>query len=384
VQERLTIIVSGMIAGDPWQGGASWSVLQYVLGLMRMGHDVYFIEPIRPGALFPPDVPLAQSENAAYCEKVMREFHLEGRTALLAGSESFGLSLDEVKNVTSRTDVLFNISGLLTDEELLDPIPIRIYLDLDPCFNQLWHEVQGIDRHFSRHNRFVTVGNSLGEPGCSVPTCGIDWIKTFQPVVLGLWPAKGTPIVYDGLTTVANWRAYGSVEHNGVFYGQKAHSLREFVQLPTMSTEKFLLALGIHKDEKKDLEALAQNRWHLLDPAEAAGTPQAYQRFIQSSKAEFGIAKSGYVLSGCGWFSDRSACYLASGRPVVAQETGFSSYLPTGGGLFPFQTSEHVLDAIEQINRDYLFHSRSAASIACEYFESSKVLHRILERAGLC
>src|SRR6185503_13606404 len=116
-----------------------------------------------------------------YFDVVMREFPLEGRTALLSGGESFGLSIEEVKKIASRTDVLFNISGLLTDEVLLDSIPVRIYLNLDPCFNQLWHEVQGIDPHFSPHNRFLPVGNSVGEPGCGVPTCGIDWIKTFQP-----------------------------------------------------------------------------------------------------------------------------------------------------------------------------------------------------------
>src|SRR5262249_39720193 len=150
-----------------------------------------------------------------------------------------------------------------------------------------------------------------------------EWITTPQPIVLPYWPVAEA-VVHDALTTVGNWRGYGSVTYQGVFHGQKAHSLRPLMTLPRHSPKIFLLAMAIHSGEHPDLAALAENGWQLIDPAQVADTPAAYQRFIQGSWAEFGVAKSGYVVSRCGWFSDRSLCYLASGRPVLAQQTGFS------------------------------------------------------------
>jgi hypothetical protein len=184
------------------------------------------------------------------------------------------------------------------------------------------------------------------------------------------------------MTTVGNWRGYGSIEYDGVFYGQKVHSLRQFMALPNHTREKFMLAMAIHPEESKDLAALSENGWKLLDPARLAHTPAAYQHFIQASKAEFGIAKSGYVASRCGWFSDRSICYLASGRPVVAQETGFSRFLPTGAGLFAFTTIAEVLAAIEALNRDYRRHARAARGLAEDIFDSNRVLPQLLQRIG--
>jgi hypothetical protein len=189
-------------------------------------------------------------------------------------------------------------------------------------------------------------------------------------------------ITHDALTTVANWRGYGSIEYGGKFYGQKAHSLRRFIALPTLTEEKFALALSIHPDEVKDLAALSTNGWHLLDPGRMVATPTSYRRFVQGSKAEFGIAKSGYVAARCGWFSDRSICYLASGRPVIAQETGFGRFLPTRAGLFSFETSDEVLSSIEAVNRDYTHHARAARAIAEEHFDSEKVLAGLLRKIG--
>jgi hypothetical protein len=270
---------------------------------------------------------------------------------------------------------------MLADESLSAGIPRRVYLDLDPAFNQLWHVTQGIDMRFGSHNYHVTVGLGIGRAGCRVPTCGLEWIPTLQPVVLAQWPVAER-IVYDGLTTVGNWRGYGSIEHEGVFYGQKVHSLRQFINLPRRTREKIMPALAIHPQEAKDLAALAENGWILLDPHEVAHDPPRYRQFIQGSKAELGIAKSGYVASRCGWFSDRSACYLASGRPVLAQETGFSSFLPTGEGLLAFETEDDVLRGIDILNRDYPRHSRAARALAAEHFDSDRVLHRLLVRIG--
>ncbi|HEX6386405.1 MAG TPA: hypothetical protein VF177_17165 [Anaerolineae bacterium] len=381
---RLTILVSGMIAGVPHQGGATWAVLQYLLGFKRLGYDVYFVEPLTETALQPAGTSLERSVNAAYFRQVIADFGLEQRAALLlAGTRhTVGLLYQQLRAVAGRAGVLLNISSTLADEALTGRIPVRVYLDLDPTFNQLWHAVEGIDMRFASHTDFVTVGLALGKAGCVVPTFGLPWITTLQPVVLAHWPvARHT--TYDALTTVANWRGYGSIEYAGVFYGQKAHSLRQFFSLPTLTKEKFMLALSIHPDESSDLKALAENGWHLLDPTQVAHTPADYRRFVQGSKGEFGIAKSGYVAAGCGWFSDRSICYLASGRPVIAQETGFSRFLPTGEGLFAFKTSDDVLASIEALNRDYSRQSRAARAIAEEYFDSDKVLTRLLRCIGV-
>jgi hypothetical protein len=372
-----------MVAGDPGQGGAAWAVLQYVLGLRRLGYDVYLVEPLRPASLRPCGATLDQSDNAAYFRAVTRAFGIESHASLVLDGNfaTVGLPYAELRKLSRRAAALLNISGMLQREDLIADTPIRVYLDLDPGFNQLWH-TQSIDMRFAGHNRFVTVGQALGRTDCPVPRCGLEWITTFQPVVFDYCKPKHR-VVYDGLTTVANWRGYGSIVEKGVTFGQKAHSLRQFMDLPTRTPEKFILALSIHSGETRDLAALSAHGWNLLDPQRVAAMPCEYLNFIAGSKAEFGVAKSGYVTARCGWFSDRSACYLAFGRPVIAQETGFSNYLPCGAGLFSFRLAEDVLEAVEAINGNYTFHSTAALDIASEYFDSDKVISRLMTLVGV-
>jgi hypothetical protein len=379
---HLRIVVSGMVAKVPYQGGATWAVLQYVLGFKQLGHQVCFVEPVEPADLQPAGAALDLSRNADYFRGVMREFGLEQEAALLlAGTQTtVGVPYATLRATAAASDVLINVSGTLRDPEIVDPIPLRVYLDLDPVFNQLWH-TQQIDMHFAGHTHFVTVAQAIGAPECAVPSCGVSWIPTWQPVVLDRWPVAAS-VEYDGLTTVANWRGYGSILHDGVFYGQKAHALRQFVSLPRATNERLMLALSIHPDETRDLEALRDNGWELLDPAVVADTPARYRAFVGASKGELGVAKAGYVTGRCGWFSDRSACYLASGRPVLAQDTGFSRYLPCGRGLLSFSTCEEAVENIAALRRDYAAHSREARALAEEHFDSRKVLTRILQQVG--
>jgi hypothetical protein len=374
-RKSLNILFSGMIAGDPRQGGATWAVLQYVLGLRRLGHEVLFVEPITADRI---------EASSTYLREVAASFNLGGRLVLLEQrmGETFGASYDDVKEFARRCNVLINVSGMLTDESLISIIPRRVYLDLDPAFVQMWHAYQGIDMRFDAHTDFVTVGLNVGKSGCDVPTCAREWVATLQPVVLEHWQMADRPPEHRALTTVANWRGYGSIEHADVHYGQKAHSFRKIIDLPTRTTIPCMPAISIHPDEMKDVAALASHRWHVLDPAHVAGTPAAYRNFVRGSWGEIGVAKSGYVASRCGWFSDRSACYLASGRPVVAQRTGWENSLPIGEGLLPFATTDEAASAVESIERDYLKHSRAARAIAEERFDSDKVLPRLLELAG--
>jgi hypothetical protein len=372
------IVVGGMIAGVPGQGGATWAVLQYLLGFARLGHEVFFVEAVDPEVLQPADVPLSHSANARYCRQVMQDHGLRNAWALVRRDtqETAGLSHPDLARIGAGTSVLVDISGTLAGEELFSQVPVRVYLDVDPGFTQLW-DAQGVGVGLAGHTHFVTVGQSIGNPDCPVPTGGRTWITTWPPVVLAEWPVGGR-IPGTGFTTVANWRSYGSVELDGVHYGQKVHSFRPLMALPTHTEERFLLALGIDPGEVTDLAALRANGWQLVDPGEVAGSPSTYRQFIRTSAAELGVAKSGYVVSRSGWFSDRSVCYLASGRPVLAQDTGFSRHLPTGTGLLAFDGLEDALAGVAEIAGDHARHSAAARSLAEAHFDSARVLRRLL------
>jgi hypothetical protein len=373
--ERLNILLAGMVAGNPHQGGATWAVLQYFHGLRALGHDVALVEPV--GGQARAKSPRPDSEAVAYFESLS----LPGdRAALLrrGTDRTVGMAYDAIVAFAAEADLLINVSGMLRDERLLEPIPVRAFFDLDPGFNQVWHE-SGEDMGLDLHTHWVTVGQALGREGCPIPTCDRSWIATLPPVVLEHWPLVEEGPSRDAFTTVGHWRSYGSIEHDGLHYGQRAHSLRELIALPRSADTRFQLALGIHPDETGDLEALRSNGWELLDPVYVAGNPRLYAEFIRGSKAELSVAKSGYVASGSGWFSDRSACYLASGRPVLAQETGFSDFLPSGEGLIAFATTEEAAAGVEALETDRERHGRVARALAEEYFDSRKVLSKLLE-----
>jgi len=364
------VLLSGMVAGEPGQGGAAWAVLQYALGLRRLGHEVVLVEPVER----------IEPDNLAYLEAVAGRFGLDEVALLAADGECGPTSRERLVEVARDADLLLNVSGMLTAPELLEPIPVRAYLDLDPFFNQMWH-LQGAEMRFDAHTHFVTVAAGIGEPGCEVPTLGLDWIETLPPVVLAEWPvADAEPTL--PFTTVGHWRSYGPIEHEGRHYGQRAHSLRELVELPERSRAEFALALGIHPGDGEDIAALEAHGWHLLDPAAVASTPDRYRELVRASQAEIGIAKEGYVRSRSGWFSDRSACYLASGRPVVAQDTGFGRALPVGEGLLPFTTVEDAAAAVEDMLARPREHARAARAIAEDVLDSDQVLGRLLERLG--
>jgi hypothetical protein len=365
----LRILVSGMACNHPWQGGATWAVMQYILGLRSLGHDVWLVEPV------------GKQLDTRYARVVVRSFELEERAAFLVdGSHrSVGVSYDRLRS--AGFDVHLNVSGMLTAPELVECIPVRVYLDLDPAFNQLWHDAKGIDMRFEGHTHFVTVGQALGRPDCAVPTCGVSWITTLPPVDLRSWPQVDGP--GGDYSTVGNWRSYGSITVGGVHIGQRAHSMRLLFELPRRVGPRLAVALAIDAAETYDLEALHRCGWELVDPLLEAGTPSRYRDFVQRSRAEISIAKSGYVISRCGWFSDRSACYLASGRPVVAQDTGLGNALPTGRGLLLFRELDEAVAAIEEVERDYRAHATAARKLAIDHFDARSVLCRLLEQIGL-
>jgi hypothetical protein len=376
-----SLLVSGMIAAVPGQGGASWAALQYVLGLLRLGYDVHFVEELPVGSDGNHDP--ARTDSWSYLTALARRFGLEGRMSLVTRGTrcTAGREYGELRELARRCRLLVNLSGTLSDPEILESIPIRLYVDLDPVFTQLW-QGEGIDVGLRWHTHFATVGLALGTRSCGIPTCGVDWIPTLPPVCLDEWPEVPTPPTRDAWTTVSHWRGYGSVEWKGRRHGQKAHAFRPLFPLPARSGDRFEVALGIHPRESDDLVALDAHGWTLIDPSKVAGDPDRYQGFVSGSAGEIGVAKEGYVASRSGWFSDRSACYLASGRPVVAQETGFSSYLPTGRGLLAFETLDEAAACVLEARGNYDAHARGARALAEEHLDARVVLQRLLDEIG--
>jgi hypothetical protein len=326
----MRIAVAGALAAAPRQGGAAWAVLQYVLGFRDLGHDVLLLEPAP-----------ADADVCRYFTTVTERFGLSGDAALMhPDGTTSGLPAEAVRRWVVGSDLLVNLAGVLTDEAVLAAVDRRLYVDLDPAFTQL------------------------------------------PPVVLDRWPIAETPPA-RGLTTVANWRSYGSIHHAGVHYGQKAHSVRELIELPRLLPEvRVEPAIGIDAAEAADLAALRTHGWLVVDPTRVAGSPDAYRAFVGSSLAELGIAKAGYVRSACGWFSDRSACYLASGRPVIAQDTGWSSHLPVGEGLLAFSDVAGAASAANDVLGGYDRHRKAARAIAEELLDARRVLARLLDIAG--
>jgi hypothetical protein len=274
--------------------------------------------------------------------------------------------------------MVFDIMGVLgADLSAVAGGRSTVFVDVDPGYPQMWREL-GLADLLDGHDGFVTVGGNLGREDCSIPTAGVEWVTTPPPVVLADWPPR------DGgpkFTTVATWRnSYGTLEYGGVTYGSRVHAFREFFELPRLVDAEFELALDIDEAEVDDLRALEANGWHLVDPREVAGSPTAYREYVQRSRAEFCVAQDMYVATRSGWLSDRSLCYLSSGKPVLAQDTGLGDMYPTGEGLLTFSNLEEAAAGVEEIQRNYDRHSRAARALAEEHFDSDRVLRRLLHR----
>jgi hypothetical protein len=235
---------------------------------------------------------------------------------------------------------------------------------------------------FGSYQFFFTVGQNVGRPEFEIPTLGIEWEPSLPPVVLDLWPAHTDPSC-ERLSTIADWRGSQYARFEGELYEGKREEFIRFLEVPMRARRPIELALSIGQHDYEDLGVLLRNEWFVRDPYLYAGDPESYREFIQSSRAEFSVAKSGYVKSGSGWFSDRTACYLASGKPAVVQSTGFEWRLPTGEGLLTFGTVPEAVAGVETIESDYLVHARAARRIAEEHLDSDVVLGSLLERVGV-
>jgi hypothetical protein len=377
-----TVVIAGALAQRPWYGGHTWVFLQYLLGFQRLGFEVMFVDRLEPGMCVDASgapTSFRSSENLRYLDQVMERFDLSARWSLLfdGGRDVAGLDRAEVVERTRRSVLVLNVMGYLQDEDVLAAAPLRAFLDIDPGFGQMWQEL-GLARPFEGHDRHITVGGRIGDPDCPIPRCGLDWVTTLPPVELSEWP----PVAGDGrrFTSVASWRgAFDPIEYEGQTYGLRVHEFRRFAELPRRTSASFEVALDIDHTDAADRERLAQNGWGLADPRTAAGDPWKYRRYVQGSSAELMIAKNLYVEARSGWFSDRSACYLASARPVLAQDTGLEGLLPSSEGLVTFSTPDEAVRGVEEIVGNYERHSRAAREIAEEHFAAERVLTRLLD-----
>jgi hypothetical protein len=375
-----TLLVSGALANKPHNGGNAWTRLSWAVGFRRLGFDVVFVEQLAPGA--------HESAAADYFREVMTSFDFSESSVLLdaTGGHLEGMSADRVVDAARSAELLFNISGHCKLEAVKRGPRVRVYFDDDPGYTQFWHADGHAGPGLDGHDYYYTVGLNVGSSGCPIPTGGILWRHTLPPVVLDDWPVA--PPTLDGgrlcFTTVASWRGpYGPVTFGGRTYGLKAHEFRKCMDLPRRVAAEFELALDIHPGDAKDMNRLRDNGWRLTNPKRAAATPQSFREYVRGSSAEFSVAQGIYVDTGSGWFSDRTTRYLASGRPTLVQDTGFSRHLPCGEGLVPFSNVEEAADGAGRIVADYKAHCAAARAVAEKCFDLNVVLPRMLDEIGI-
>jgi hypothetical protein len=393
--KKLRVIVGGFLGLLP-AGGVTWDYVQYPLGLMNMGHDVYYIEDTRLYPLF--QKPGSNwgdcSTTVTHLRTVMTYFDMSDRWAYRdeASGKTYGLSDRQIQEVCQTADVFINISCSTVMREEYARIPIRILIDSDPMFTQIQYMTdqtftEGASKIRSlihQHNYHFTFGENIGAANCHVPTGDIRWRPTRQPIALEHWPVNVLPPLKSAsLTTVMNWAAGKNLQYENEEWGQKDMEFHNIMSIPALFPDiRFSLVVGQterqnHIFPQKEIEL---NRWQIQRPEKVAGNWVHYQHFIADSLGEISVAKHTYVKAQTGWFSCRSACYLATGRPVVTQETGWSAYIPSGQGVFAFCNREEATEAIRRIANEPGVQAKAARRVAEDYFDSRKVLLSMLDQ----
>lgn len=376
------VIAVGLAAQPISAAGNMWFSLSWVLGFRDAGWDVWMVESMRSDACvdanWAPCDP-ACSANVLSWNAVVERFGLRGRATLLMDDAADDLTA--LREFASEAEVFLNLSGHFREGVLAFPNACRVYLDADPAFTQVWVDSYQCDMNFGGHDRFVTVGQRLGGTGSFAPTCGIDWIHSFPPVVLKYW----TPAFqdqFDRFTTVAHWEGYKSSEWRGQWFTGKREQFENIIGLPARVHPPLEVATHIHA-HASELEPFRAAGWQFADASVVCGTLDAYERYVRESSAEFSVAKGGYVISKTAWFSDRSVCYAACGKPLVLEDTGMGDLLPVGEGVHFFGSLDEAAAACDRVVSDFANQQRMARRLAEEYFDSSVVIDRLLKRLGV-
>jgi hypothetical protein len=377
-------------------GGVTWDYIQYVLGFKALGHDVWYVEDTGLWPIYQevPATGVSCLTNVTYLAGIMRDFGIADRWAYRdeVTGEWFGQSRARAEQLISSAEMLVNISCANVSRDEYSVVPIRVLVDSDPMFTQIQHRdsmaffpgTPGMRATIASHTHHFSFGELIEGGNTRVPECGVNWLPTRQPICTSLWPRHAIPGGRPRFSTVMNWTASRKFDYDGESWGQKDVEFRKLVDLPA-GVPPVSLAVAVTQTKRGSdpfpAREIRDAGWELSDPNDVAATWRSYQNFIQGSTGEFSVAKEAYVKGHTGWFSCRSACYLASGRPVVTQDTGWSEVIPTGRGLFSFCDMESAIEAIEEVRTDPSLHARAAAEIADEYFESGKVLSSLIERA---
>lgn len=393
---KLRIIVGGLVGNYPL-GGVAWDYFHYVLGLAELGHDVYYHEdtwcwPIDPAKGYADADPA--DTVATSIEPFFRNFfarhgpHLQGHWYfVLLHEKGYGMSKAAFAEVCRTADVYLNVSGACFFPEELGPRCIKVFMDTDPGYNQMvmntrasW--VAHVDRWIQQvrdHDRHLTYAENIYAPDCRIPRMDFDWQPTRCVVTLPSWTAvrDRRPPADAPYTTVMTWKYFhGPVEHEGVHYHGKAPEFEKFHDLPRRTSAPLVLAVA---GEKYDRAAIERDGWTFKEANKLSLTPEDYMAFIADSAGEWSVAKNVYVATNSGWFSCRTACYLASGRPAVVQDTGWSRFVPSGRGVVAFSTMQESVDALNEVNTNYNAHRDAAYEIAREYLAPDRVLPPMLE-----
>ncbi|MFM7448747.1 MAG: glycosyltransferase [Leptolyngbyaceae cyanobacterium] len=396
MSKGLRIIVGGFLGLLP-AGGVTWDYIQYPLGFVTLGHDVYYIEDTCIWPIYQDEhnSGVSCAHNVAHIASVMESFGLSNRWAYRdeATGQWFGLSAKQVDNICQTADIFINISCSTVMRDKYREIPLRALIDSDPMFTQiqyvtectLTHSKSSIREMVHAHTHHFTFGENIRAKDCRIPDCGLDWIPTRQPICLAHWPITPLPINQQtAYSTIMNWTAAHPLAYEGETWGQKDVEFLRYMTLPTaFPTSPLSVAVGQTTGNPFPTAAAQHHGWQILNPTEHLPNWRSYQTFIQQSRGEFSVAKETYVKARTGWFSCRSACYLASGRPVVTQDTGWSHYLPHGQGLFAFYDRESAIEGLNSIEADPYLHAKAARQIAEEYFDSNYVLNKLLNQLGV-
>jgi len=384
----MRIVVTGLI-GQYAFGGVTWDYIQYALGFRALGHDVWYLEDTSDWAYNPVTEECSAdcTHNVNYLSRIMGDFDMGDRWIYRNGAngEYHGIADQaQADKILAEADVLANVSGACWLRPVTNGIKMKLFLDGDPMFTQI-KLARGDRPDFLEavraHDKHYTFGLNVGRPGCKIPTNGLNWQPTVQPIALDLWqkPDSENDLVKEAWTTVMNWASYAPQEFEGESYGQKDIEFQRFSDLPRHTGERFVLAMGQGPGRNRPTAQLEGQGWKILEPDVHLPDYISYRNFLTSSKAEWSIAKNGYVQSHSGWFSCRSACYLAAGKPVVVQDTGWSEHLPSGEGAVAFATLEEAAQGIERVAANYEHHSAAAREFAAKHFEASKVCGELLE-----
>jgi hypothetical protein len=383
---RIVLADGGSFARYP-RGGGHWSCfLQYLFGLDSLGHDVFWLEVLdscgnraRDQRLI--DVFLKRFEKYGFkdrCAVLLYDQHITEPT--LDNSSIYGMSKSRLREIIRDTDLLWNFACGL-QQPLLSLFKRRVLIDGDPGHLQESALVREMGIH--DHDVFLTAGMKIYDADCSVPALGLNWHRFSQFVYLPMWDVAPEPGEDAPFTSVTQWTWEQLWMDGRVLSVSKRDAYLGYVTLPQKTTRPFELAANIHRrDDTGDRELLRSHGWRLVDPHRVAGSPAHYQRYIKRSRGEFQCPKPIHKCLRTGWFSDRSACYLATGRPVLAEDTGFGEHLPTGRGLLTFRSLEEALAGIAEIDGNYGKHMRAARELAEEYLDSKKWLPIMLAACG--